>query len=240
MDHARAAAAVEACERAGVVLGVNQNMRYDHSIRALRGLLAEGRLGEPVMAQITMHARVGFMPYAESYRRRAMLIMSVHHLDAFRFLFGEPLSVSATTRRAAEEPENPADGMATYTLVFPDGLLAVAIDNMFSRTWQGIEWRVDGTEGVAEGSVGWMDHPWGSASTLRLRREDDPTVLEPTWTRRWFPHAFAATMAEVLEAVANGTEPSISGRDNLKTMALLEAAYRSAEQGRTVEIAEVG
>ena len=61
-DSTRAAEAVEACERAGVVLGVNQNMRYDHSIRALTALLAEGRLGEPVMAQITMHARSGSCP----------------------------------------------------------------------------------------------------------------------------------------------------------------------------------
>ena len=62
--------AVEACEERGVVLGVNQNMRYDHSIRALKALLDEGRLGEPVMAQITMHTRVGWMPYAASTRAR--------------------------------------------------------------------------------------------------------------------------------------------------------------------------
>lgn len=240
MDLDRAVEVVDACERAGVVLGVNQNMRYDHSIRALRLLLSEGCLGQPVIAQITMHARVGWMPYAGRYDRRAMLIMSVHHLDAFRFLFGEPASVSATTRPRPGDQADGADDMATYTLIYPDGLLAVGIDNTFSRLDQGIEWRVDGTEGTARGSVGWPDHPWGSASTLRLQRLDDPaSIIEPTWTQRWFPHAFAATMAEVLEAIRISQPPTISGRDNLKTMAVLEAAYQSAEEGRRVATAEV-
>src|SRR5437763_7509232 len=39
---------VEACAAAGVTLAVNQNMRYDQSVRALKGLLGRGWLGEPV------------------------------------------------------------------------------------------------------------------------------------------------------------------------------------------------
>jgi predicted dehydrogenase len=234
-----ARAAVEACEAGGVVLGVNQNMRYDHSIRALRALLDEGRLGEPVMAQITMHTKVGWMPYAEKYPRKGMLIMSIHHLDAFRFLFGDPESI-VTTVRAAPDSEDEVDEMAVYALTYPQGLLAVAIDNTYSTLDQGIEWRVDGTGGMASGSVGWMYHPWGSPSTLRFIDAEQPdTAVEPRWTGRWFPDAFSATMAEVLRAVAEGAKPEISGRDNLKTMALLEAAYRSAEEGRAVSPAEL-
>ena len=110
--------AVEACEEHGVVLGVNQNMRYDHSIRALKSLLEEGRLGEPVMAQITMHTRVGWMPYADEYPRKGMLIMSIHHLDAFRFLFGDPESIT-TTVRSNPDSEDEVDEMAVYTLAYP-------------------------------------------------------------------------------------------------------------------------
>ena len=237
LDEARRA--VEACEEHGVVLGVNQNMRYDHSIRALKGLLDEGRLGEPVMAQITMHTRVGWMPYADEYPRKGMLIMSIHHLDAFRFLFGDPESI-VTTVRANPDAEDGVDEMAVYTLTYSGGLLAAAIDNSYATLDQGIEWRVDGTGGMARGSVGWMYHPWGSPSTLRFIDAEEPeTAIEPRWTKRWFPDAFSATMAEVLHAVADGGTPSISGRDNLRTMALLEAAYRSAEEGRAVELSEL-
>jgi predicted dehydrogenase len=130
-----------------------------------------------------------------------------------------------------------ADEMATYTLRYPDGLLAVGIDNMYPTLDQGIEWRVDGTEGTARGTLGWPDHPWGSASTLRHVGAAHPErVLEPKWTGRWFPDAFAATLAELLAALESGRSPSISGRDNLGTMALLEAAYLSAESGRAVPV----
>jgi predicted dehydrogenase len=237
LDDARRA--VEACEERGVVLGVNQNMRYDHSIRALRALLEEGLLGDPVMAQITMHTDVGWMPYADEYPRKGMLIMSIHHLDAFRFLFGDPLSIVNTVRGAPGSGDG-VDEAAVYTLTYPGGMLATAIDNTFSTLDQGIEWRVDGTGGMARGSVGWMYHPWGSPSTLRYIDAEHPdTAIEPKWTKRWFPDAFSATMAEVLRAVADGATPSISGRDNLGTMSLLEAAYRSAEEGRAVELSEI-
>jgi predicted dehydrogenase len=232
---AEAEATVRACEKHGVVLAVNQNMRWDHSIRALKQLLDEGRLGEPVMAQITMHARVGWMPYADDYARKGMLIMSVHHLDAFRFLFGDPSEVVASVRGAPGGEG--ADEMATYTLRYPDGLLAVGIDNTFATLDQGIEWRVDGTGGTATGTIGWPDHPWGSPSTLRYVGAANPErVLEPKWTGRWFPDAFAATLAELLAAVTAGESPSISGRDHLGTMALLEGAYTSAESGRAVHL----
>jgi predicted dehydrogenase len=84
-----------------------------------------------------------------------------------------------------------------------------------------------------------MDHPWGSPSTLRYVDAARPdTAIEPRWTGRWFPDAFSATMGEVLRAVEQGGTPQISGRDNLRTMALLEAAYRSAAEGRSVLLSE--
>src|SRR5262249_4698666 len=56
MSYGDAADLVAACERAGVVLQVNQNMRYDPSVRALKSLLDDGRLGEPVLATIELRA----------------------------------------------------------------------------------------------------------------------------------------------------------------------------------------
>src|ERR1035438_7107120 len=56
MNYGDAVKVVEACEKAGTVLAVNQNMRYDQSIRALKTLLDRGDLGEPVLATIEMRA----------------------------------------------------------------------------------------------------------------------------------------------------------------------------------------
>ncbi len=52
MNYQDSKAVVEMCEAAGKVLSVNQNMRYDQSMRALKTLLDRGVLGEPVLATI--------------------------------------------------------------------------------------------------------------------------------------------------------------------------------------------
>ena len=46
-------------------------------------------------------------------------------------------------------------------------------------------------------------------------------------------------MAQLLIALETGEEPEIGARDNLKTMALVEAAYLSSEEHRAVELNEV-
>ena len=46
-------------------------------------------------------------------------------------------------------------------------------------------------------------------------------------------------MAGLLCALESGDEPDIGGRDNLKTMALVDACYRSAAEHRAVDLAEI-
>ena len=76
-------------------------------------------------------------------------------------------------------------------------------------------------------------------STLRYASKGDQEFHCPVWPESWFPDAFVGTMAQLLIALENNSEPAISGRDNLKTMALVEAAYMSAEQGRCVKMSEI-
>ena len=66
VDYRQARELVEACEQAGVVLAVNQNMRYDQSVRACQHLLTSGRLGDPVFATIEMRA----IPHWAPWQRR--------------------------------------------------------------------------------------------------------------------------------------------------------------------------
>src|SRR5260370_21618501 len=56
MNFADARAIVAEAQAAGKVLSVNQNMRYDQSIRVLKQLLDRGDLGAPVLATIEMRA----------------------------------------------------------------------------------------------------------------------------------------------------------------------------------------
>jgi predicted dehydrogenase len=227
---------VRLCDEAGIPLAVNQNMRYDQSMRALKTLLDRSYLGDPVVAQITMHARPHWQSFIREYDRVAILNMSIHHLDIYRFLFGDPERILVSVRTDPRTDFPHSDGMAFYILEYADGLRAVGIDNTFSWVDHGIEWRVEGTEGVAKGTIGWPDYPAGSPSTIDFLTKRRPDYwFQPRWQEQWFPQAFIGTMAQLMRAVETGTEPEISGHDNLKTMALIEAAYRSASEGRAVD-----
>lgn len=236
-----AAEIVRLCEEAGIVLAVNQNMRYDQSMRALKTLLERGYLGEPVVAQIVMHARPHWQDFLRGLDRLAILNMSIHHLDVFRFLFGDPERILVSVRKDPSIGFGHTDGMAFYILEYAGGLRAVSIDNCFTWTDHGIEWRVEGTEGVAKGTIGWPDYPEGSPSTLDFTTRLQPGYwFLPRWEERWFPQAFIGTMGQLMRALEEGAEPEISGRDNLRTMALVEAAYRSAGEGLAVRLDEIG
>jgi predicted dehydrogenase len=99
----------------------------------------------------------------------------------------------------------------------------------------GIRWRIEGTEGLAVGTIGWPGWPDRVPSTLDYStRDDQGDWHRPRWPEAWFPDAFAGTMAGLLRAVEAGNEPDISGKDNLKTIALCEAVLTAGKEHRVV------
>jgi predicted dehydrogenase len=249
VDYAQAVEIVELCEQAGITLAVNQNMRYDQSIRACRDLLNRGVLGEPVLGTIDMRAIPHWMPWQPRLGWVTLRIMSIHHLDVFRFLFGDPQRVFCSTRpdpRTAAKFEH-SDGICLYILEYESGLRASACDDVWtgpalegSESDIGINWRVEGTEGLARGTIGWPSYPARTPSTLDFTTTQRPGYwFQPRWKDVWFPDAFVGPMAQLLVALETNAEPEINGRDNLRTMALVEACYRSAAEHRAVEIGEI-
>jgi predicted dehydrogenase len=235
-----AQAIVAAAERAGVTLAVNQNGRWDPAIRACRELVDRGFFGRLVTASIEMRTRQPWQEYwkdGANYPRLMLLGMSIHHLDQFRYLFGEPAEITA---HLATYPGQPwvGDSIALYVLRYDSGLLVTAFDDGFpwTRDWSE-DYRIEGMDGIARGEIGW---PSGGFSTLEFTSREAPdSWIRPAFTRKWFPDAFLATMAELFLAIEEGREPSISGRDNLRTLRLVEAGYRSAAERRTIAIDEI-
>jgi predicted dehydrogenase len=249
IDYTQALQIVRLCEEAGIVLAVNQNMRYDQSVRGLKSLLNQRALGDPVFATIDMRAIPHWMPWQERQGWVTMRIMSIHHLDTFRYWFGDPVRVFASMRtdpRTAQRFEH-VDGICLYILEYENGFRASAWDDVWAGpAMEGaaadsyIRWRVEGTTGMARGTIGWPEYPKRAPSTLDYTTiATGPRWIQPRWNEVWFPDAFVGTMAQLLCALEDKTEPEISGRDNLKTMALVDAAYRSAREHRAVKITEV-
>ncbi len=242
MTPAEARAIVNTCEAAGVTLQVNQNMRYDHSVRACKTLIASGMIGEPILATIEMRAIPHWMPWAEGARSLSTYVMSIHHLDTLRYWLGDPERVMASTRPDPRTPFPHDDGINLYILEFASGARASSWDDVWAgpaREGAGqdiaIRWRVEGTEGLATGTIGWPGWPERVPSTINYSlRGDGGEWHRPRWPEAWFPDAFAGTMAGLLKAIEEGTEPDISGRDNLKTIDLCEAVLTSAREHRVV------
>lgn len=250
VNFAQAAKIVKLCQEAGVVLAVNQNMRYDQSVRACKSLLSQGLLGEPVLATIDMRAIPHWMPWQQQQGWVTLRIMSIHHLDTFRFWFGDPLRVFASVRPDPRTAGKFAheDGVCLYILEYASGLRAASWDDVWAGPSLegaagdiGIRWRVEGTEGMARGTIGWPSYPARTPSTLDYTCISlGEKWLQPRWPQVWFPDAFVGPMAQLLCALETGAEPEISGRDNLRTMALVDACYLSAREHRAVALEEIG
>ena len=240
---------VEACETAGVALQINQNMRYDHSVRALKSLIDRGALGAPVLATIQMRAIPHWMPWAEGGRSLSTYIMSIHHLDTLRYWLGDPTRVMASTR---PDPRTSArfahdDGINLCILEFASGARASTWDDVWAGPARegaaaaiGIDWRFEGTEGLALGTIGWPGWPERVPSTIDYSTiRDAGQWHQPRWPEAWFPDAFSGTMAGLLRALETAAPPDIAGRDNLETLALCEAVLTSAREHRVVEMGEI-
>lgn len=237
---------VAACADAGIVLAVNQNMRFDQSVRAMKHLLTRGDLGTPVFASIDMRAVPHWMPWAAGLPSLSTFVMSIHHLDTFRYWFGTPERVLASTRPDPRTKFPHADGLNLYILEWDDGKRASSWDDV----WAGpvkegvagdtrITWRVEGIDGLAQGTIGWPKYPAKEPSTIEYSSRRHPGVrVRPRWNEVWFPDAFVGTMAQLLVAVEGGTEPEIGGRDNLETIALCEAVFAAATQHRLTTVRE--
>jgi predicted dehydrogenase len=246
MDLGEGREIVEECERAGIRLAVNQNMRYDQSIRALKTVLQRGYLGEPVLATIEMRAIPHWQPWVADYDRLTLLVMSIHHLDCYRFLFGEAETVYTSARPDPRTGFAHRDGIVLYILEYASGLRAAGWDEVWTgpaREGAGadiyIKWRVEGSEGMAKGTIGWPGYPCRVPSTIDFTTRRQPGCwFSPRWPEVWFPDAFQGTMGELLSSIEENREPVVSGRDNLKTLGLVDACYSSFEQRRPVELSK--
>jgi predicted dehydrogenase len=273
------------CAAAGIVLGVNQNMRFDQSVRALKDVLGRGWLGEPVFASIDMRAVPHWMPWAEGLPSLSTFVMSIHHLDTFRYWLGTPDRVLASTRPDPRTKFPHRDGVNLYILEYDDwharppgwvtrsasdrqgttrsspelagadsrsesatrpGPRAAAWDDVWAGPCKegvagdvSIRWRVEGTDGLAQGTIGWPSYPARVPSTLEFSARRQPGYwFRPRWDEVWFPDAFVGTMAQLLCAVEDGTEPEIGGRDNVETIALCAAVFAAATEHRVTTVRE--
>jgi predicted dehydrogenase len=234
------------CEKAHVKAAVNQQMRWSPGIQASRSIISRGWLGELTQAsiQVNVFTEWELWPWITKIEQLEVMYHSIHYLDAIRYLFGTPESIYAD---GVKFPGQVCTG-ETRTLLhmkYSDERRGLVHDNHNNWAPQD-DWyatfRFEGTDGVIKGTNGALyNYPVGRSDTLQyLSKHVSSNVwLEPQLEGRWFPDAFMGPMGELMLAIEEQREPDNSVTDNLRTLQMVFAAYRSMEEDRPVKLLEI-
>jgi len=230
-------------EQAGLKIAVHQQFRWSSIIRAIQALLCEGWVGQvlDVQVQVSIHTPWDMWPWLAGQPRLEVLYHSIHYLDSLRFLFGDPALV---TSRHTKHPAQQAKGETKTITVwdYESGLqILIAICHFDWSPGLYSLFRVLGTDGLIEGTIGTnYDYPDGRNDTIKFTSRSNPERnFSTALPGKWIPDAFYGPMASLMEAIQTDSEPVTSARDNLGTLRVVEAAYRSMNERRSVSPAEV-
>ncbi|MFD0665774.1 Gfo/Idh/MocA family protein [Thermocatellispora tengchongensis] len=221
----------------GVKVAVNQQLRFDEGIAAARAMVRAGWIGAPTAMTFTVNIFTDWSgwDWLVGTERLEIVYHSIHYLDAIRSILGDPELVFCTgSRTAGQLPKGETRTMST--LVFPGDVRALVHVTHENRTGDHeAAFRIDGTEGAIKGTLGLLyDYPHGRPDTLEVngRGRTDGWLPYPV-TTRWLPDAVAGPMGSLLRAIAEGGEPETAAADNLGTLRLLHALYRSMDTGES-------
>jgi len=233
---ADAVAIVETARRAGTFLAVHENFRYQAGMMRVGELLAADAIGAPNWARIAFRTGIDVyrnQPYFYDEERLVILDLGIHLLDLARVFMGEVDTVYCQTQRRNSRVR--AEDTATILLEHTSGASSVVECTYEARRLPPAKAEtfveIEGTKGAIL-----VDRQLQLALTSRdaLSHED----LVPADFDYADPAAHVArqsvyeTSAQILRAFQAGEAAATSGQDNLRTFALVEAAYRSAASGR--------
>ncbi|MEE8526089.1 MAG: Gfo/Idh/MocA family oxidoreductase [Thermoanaerobaculia bacterium] len=246
---------VELAARVGRRVVVNNQYRFMNIHREAKSCAAGPDFGELLF----LSARQTFYssPQTEAgWRggdpRRTCKEFGTHVFDLCRYFFGEdPVAITARMPK----PGNPqgADFLNLIQLEFSgDRMAQITLDRLSRGRHRYLELRLDGSIGCIETRLGgginvafgvrggrsrrpYLDLDVSGGGRARLFRGErfrqiatDPLDLFAQATRR--------LLVAFLEALESGREPPCSAADNLRTLALMLAAYESDRRRRRLEM----
>lgn len=227
---------VRAAQAAGKVYAVMQNRRFDPNIAAFRDLLHSGKMGALAELHADFYLAPRFGGFREQMRHVLLVDMAIHTFDAARFLMGRD---AAAVYCADWNPEGSW---------FAHGASAVAVFEMeggavftYRGSWcaQGLgtswnsAWRAVGDRGSAA---------WDGAKSIRGEAPKDPAspkagMKEIAPRRRAMKHVgHAGLIRDFVSCVRTGKTPQTVCTDNVKSLAMVVAAVKSAETRRRVKV----
>jgi len=223
----------EAVELADAVEGrirlmVHENWRFRAHYRAIKQWLDAGLVGRPVQAAMNVQSSAlvadanGRLPLLSRQpslgRLRRFMIgeVLVHHLDVLRWLLGPLDVVAARTQRHCDAIE----GESAASIALEGDGVRVTLDGDFSvrgaPPTPADELEIVGTDGI-------MSFKGNVARVTGAHERSQTFDLDAGYA-----DSYAATIAHFANALVTGRPFETDVRDNLSTLALVEAAYEKA------------
>ena len=230
---------IAAAEAAGRVYAVVQNRRYIEGIRRIRQTIESGVLGKLTALHADFFIGAHFGGFREQMQNVLLLDMSIHTLDAARFIAGtDPVAVYA-------QESNPVGSWfahgacANAIFEFSDDVIFTYRGSWVAEgahtSWEST-WRIIGTNGTLlwDGADKFEAHIIADNSGFHrpLRDVVVPPASHPSQT-----HGHASVIAEFLKAVETGNAPETAGNDNIKSLAMVLAAIESGHTQQRIKIA---
>jgi myo-inositol 2-dehydrogenase/D-chiro-inositol 1-dehydrogenase len=231
LDVGRAKAAVAAAERAGVLLAIGFNRRYDPSFRRIRDGIDAGEIG--AVESVLIVSRDPSPPPVSYVKHSGGLFrdMAIHDLDMARWLLGEePVEVTAHGSCLVDRAIGEAGDVdtAAITLRTAGGRIAQVANSR--RAAFGYDQRIEVCGALGMLAAG--NHRASSveqATAAGYRR--DPAL--PFFLER-YAAAYRLELDAFLRRLQGGDGDVVSGADGVRALELADACDRSLRSRATV------
>ena len=227
---------LDTAEAAGILIMVHENFRFQTPLIELKQAMVA--IGEPFFAHVawrTGYDVVAGQPYLALVERFIILDLGIHVLDVARFLLGDVKDIYARTQRTM--PGAKGESQATMSLGHTSGAVS-AVTCTYTNKIDPDPFPETLIE--VEGSAGTLHlkhdfrlelHAKGKVEVCEVAPKA-PAWADPQWAL--VQESVLNTQAHFIDCLKSGEPFQTSGRDNLKTFALVEAAYASAASGQPV------
>jgi predicted dehydrogenase len=230
LDRSAALAALESVERAGIVLQVGFQRRFDPDWVAVNERIQAGELGEVTLLRTSLRDMNPPDPAYLTGSGGFFVDVTVHDLDMARWMVGEVVEITA--HGTASDPAFAAIGdidTAVVVLRFANGALGVIDNSRAARYGYECSTEVLGSRATAR-----IDAPYVRGYEWRtpgVASHDLPRNFEER-----YPLAYAAELEAFARCVLDGGVPRVTGLDALAAFDLARAAEKSWRTGHAVAL----
>lgn len=230
-DLASADRALAAVERAGVLLQLGFQRRFDPGFQRARRLVVDGTLGRVYQVR-SLTRDPKFASYERVPRWAIFRETLIHDFDVLRWLANSEAVEVYARADALVAPERRAAGLLDTALVcvrFASGAFGVADASFGSPFGYDVRAEVYGSGGMVTVGDGRTDSAllYGPAGVCRPQAH---------WFTDLFAQAYVAELEHFVACVRSGQQPAVGGTDGRNSLALAVAAIESVETGRPVPV----